>query len=279
MTERTGGYVTLPQGDVYVEEHGEGRTLLCVHGLGGGGHFFSLLGPALGHHCRVVALDLPGSGLSPAGEQFSFDAAADIVVALARRKGWTQIGLVGHSMGTIVALEVVRRAPDLVDGLLAVCGLPEPLGATRARLAARVEKIRTSGSLAGLGAGVIAANVAAATRRDRPALVALQGRLFDLQSPVTYAATAAALAEWQARPLPALDGICCGAVTGSEDTYAPPAAVAAFVESLPAGTTLTTLPDCGHLPFFEQPGPFADAVAAWLGKFRAAVNHSGFWTV
>ena len=267
MTERTGRYVTLPQGDVYVEQHGEGRTLLCIHGLGGGGHFFAVLGSAIGLQCRVVAIDLPGSGLSPATRPFSFDAAADIVVALARQEGWQQICLLGHSMGTIVALEVVRRAPALVAGLLAVGGLPEPSAGTRERIAARVAEVRETGSLAGLGAGVMASNVSAATRRDQPALVALQARLFDLQSQVAYAETAAALAGWRARPLPPLDAVRCDAVTGSDDAYAPPGAVAAFVEALPPGATLTVLPDCGHLPFLEQPERFVEVVAAWLRKF------------
>lgn len=267
MTARAGGYTRLPQGNLYVEQHGEGRTLLCIHGLGGGAHFFAPLRVALGHRCHVVAIDLPGSGLSPATGPFSFDAAADLVVALAHREGWQRIGILGHSMGTILALEVVRRAPGLVAGLLAVGGVPEPPPAARERLAARVADIQATGTLAGLGAGVIAANVSAATRTDKPAIIALQARLFDLQVPGAYASTATALAEWRERPRPPLEGVCCEAVTGDEDTYAPPDAVARFVESLPPGATLTAIPDCGHLPFFEQPERFAAIVAAWLEKF------------
>ena len=47
----------------------------------------------------------------------------------------------------------------------------------------------------------------------------------------------------------------CLCVTGTEDRYAPPAAVRAFADSIP-GATYQELPGCGHMPFFEDPDGF-----------------------
>src|SRR5207247_47391 len=132
-----------------------------------------------------------------------------------------RIGLIGHSLGTIIALEAIRRAPGLVAGFLAVGGLPEPLPDARARIASRIETIRRDGMI-GLGRGVAAANVAARTARERPEVAGLIARLFEMQPIDGYLATAEALTIWTRRPLPPLDGVCCGVVTGEEDRYAPP---------------------------------------------------------
>ena len=56
----------------------------------------------------------------------------------------------------------------------------------------------------------------------------------------------------------------CLAITGEHDQYAPPAAVAAFIGKMPAQPRLEVIPECGHLPFLEQPDAFAAAVKAFL---------------
>jgi pimeloyl-ACP methyl ester carboxylesterase len=272
-TTPSGRFVDLAPGTalrVYVEEWGAGTaapTVVCLHGLGGGTHYFSAFGASLAHRNRIVAIDLPGSGLSPLppAATFTFDEAADLVVALAGREQWTRVCLVGHSMGTIVALEVIRRAPDLAAALIAVGGLPEPLPGARQRLSTRIDEIRRDG-IAGHGTRVVAVNVARRTQRERPDLTGLLAKLFDQQSADAYTATAQALAQWQARPLPPLDDVRCLAVTGDEDLYAPPEAVRDFARELPAGTRVVTLPDCGHLPFLEQPGAFSDTVGSFLDE-------------
>jgi 3-oxoadipate enol-lactonase len=262
---------------VYVEEWGapavsapEGAApvLLCLHGLGGGTHFFGALGPLLAEQCRTIAIDLPGSGVSPLSGAFSFDAAADLVVGLdlAARP---PVFLLGHSMGTILALEVIRRAPDLVAGLIVVGGLPEPLPGARARILGRVETIRQRGSagLAGMGAEVVAANFSSRSQAERPELMALFAKLFDRQDAAAYASTAEALAAWTARDLPPLGDLPCLVITGEEDRYAPPEAIQTFARTLsPPRTRIEIMRDCGHLPFLEQPAAFAAIVSSFLRK-------------
>jgi 3-oxoadipate enol-lactonase len=281
------------------EEPTPAPALLCLHGLGGGTHFFGALGAALAGQCRTIAIDLPGSGLSPlkgagararvdadgtsdgaaaadadaAGassviDSFSFDAVADLVVSLARGehaggRPIRPLRLLGHSMGTILAIEVIRRAPDLVAGLIIVGGLPEPLSGARARISGRADTIRQRG-IAGLGAEVVAANFSRRSQAERPELTACFAKLFDRQDPVAYAATADALARWTVRELPPLDDVPCLVITGEEDRYAPPDAVRAFARTLPAGTRIEIMRDCGHLPFLEQPAAFAAIVKSFL---------------
>jgi 3-oxoadipate enol-lactonase len=258
---------TLAGSCVYVEEWGHGPTLLCLHGLGGGGYFFGGLGAALAGRYRTLALDFPGSGFSPVPSGFSFDALAEIVVDLATREAEPILCLLGHSMGTIVALEAIRRNPRLAPGFIAVGGLSEPLPGARSRIATRAEAIRRGG-MTGLGAEVAAANFSRATLDERPELAALFARLFELQPPEGYVATAEALARWAAKSPPPLEGVHCLVITGDEDRYAPPDAAAAFARTLPATTHLDILPNCAHLPFLEQPHACAAIVERFLDDIR-----------
>jgi pimeloyl-ACP methyl ester carboxylesterase len=245
--------------------------VLCLHGLGGGAQFFSGLGPELADLWRVADVDLPGSGFDPSRAPFSFDAAADSIVEWIRRDGAGRCCLVGHSLGTIVSLEVMRRAPDLVSGFIAVGGLPEPRPDARARIAARSDYVRQHG-LTGLGDGVAVANMSRRTCEERPEIVGLFGRLFELQNASAYAAMADALAGWTARSLPPLGDVPCLVVTGDEDTYAPPDAVRAFASTLPAGTRVEVLRDCAHLPFLERPDRCAAVFARALEGWHTAVT-------
>src|SRR4051812_12227922 len=111
------GEFLLDSGDpLYLDEYGDpGRAsgarpaLVCLHGLGGGGYFFAGIGQshaAAGGH--VLCPDLPGSGFSPRGDRVvTFERFADAIVQLIERKAATgRVALLGHSMGTIVALRV-----------------------------------------------------------------------------------------------------------------------------------------------------------------------------
>jgi 3-oxoadipate enol-lactonase len=75
--------------------------------------------PHLAEHFRVVALDQRGHGRGlRSTRRFSFADSADDVVALADVLGIDRFVAVGYSMGGPVALELGRRHPDRVSGLV-----------------------------------------------------------------------------------------------------------------------------------------------------------------
>lgn len=264
------GFAEVGTARLYLEAWGpaEAPVLLCLHGLGGGTHFFGALGVHLAGCCRTIAIDLPGSGLSPGLDGlagFSFDPVADLLVSVARseRARAPAVCLLGHSMGAILALEMIRRFHGLAVGLIAVGGLPEALPSARTRLRDRIAAIR-EGGIAAVSAGVVAANFSRRSQAERPELTACFAKLFAGQDAGAYADTAGALAAWTARELPPLDRVSCLAVTGEEDRYAPPDAVRAFARTLPEATAVEVMRDCGHLPFLERPEAFAAIISAFL---------------
>src|ERR1700731_2098624 len=73
---------------------------------------------AFAHHgCGVLAPDLPGHGRSAGAPLASIAALADWTAALVDAAGARTARLVGHSMGSLIALETAARPPDKVSGL------------------------------------------------------------------------------------------------------------------------------------------------------------------
>lgn len=118
-----------------------GRPLLALHGWLDNAASFDLVAPALaaaGH--RVVALDLPGHGLSghksaDAGYAF-IDWAYDVERAVTSL-GWSRFQVLGHSMGASIACLYAAVFPQKVVKVAAVEGL-SPLTASPAELPERL---------------------------------------------------------------------------------------------------------------------------------------------
>ena len=89
---------------------GTGQPLLLIHGIGGSYRSWNPLLDGLSAQRKVIALDLPGHGLSPAlpGEN-TFYALVDAVEAWLHANNLTGVDCVGSSMGARMVLELARR--------------------------------------------------------------------------------------------------------------------------------------------------------------------------
>ncbi len=245
---------------------GAGPGLLCIHGLGGGSYFFAGLAAALQSSFRVLSVDLPGCGLSPAAPAgFSFDDCGLVIEELVREAMDEPIAVLGHSMGAIIALKLASRRVVTVDRLIFVGGVAEPIPDAQGRLRQRARDIRGRG-MAGVGDLTMPIVFSAKTVRTMPGLVAMYHRLLELNDPIAYAQAAEALSKASAADTLSTISVPCLAVTGSEDRYAPPAAVKAFVSRLRGPAEYREIEDCGHMPFFEKPETFEDIVREFLGR-------------
>jgi len=72
------------------------------------------------HGFGVLALDQPGHGRSPGLPLASVEDIADFVLALLAASGVRQAAFVGHSMGSLIALEAAARAPERATQLVMV---------------------------------------------------------------------------------------------------------------------------------------------------------------
>jgi pimeloyl-ACP methyl ester carboxylesterase len=85
------------------------------------------------HGWNVLAVDLPGHCKSEGEPPKSVEEAADFVLALLDAAGVQKAALVGHSFGSLVALEAAARAPERVTHL-AMVGTAYPMKVSPALL-------------------------------------------------------------------------------------------------------------------------------------------------
>ncbi|HKZ50580.1 MAG TPA: alpha/beta fold hydrolase, partial [Dehalococcoidia bacterium] len=117
------GEVARVQGvEIHYVQEGQGHPVILLHGLGGSIYNFRSTIPAMAQSFRVVALDLPGFGLSerPRDRGYCFSDLACLVRDLLDHLGIERAHVVGHSMGGMVAARLAARFPERVDKLVLV---------------------------------------------------------------------------------------------------------------------------------------------------------------
>jgi pimeloyl-ACP methyl ester carboxylesterase len=229
---------------------------------------------------RAIVPDLRGHGSSELGSKLPAGAftrlpaapvltmsqlAADILALLDHLK-ISKAVFGGCSIGGYVMLELWRRAPLRMRGMMFVCSKPQP--DSEANLTKRMETIaraRADGVDA-LFDGMAQNMVAPSVRGERPevvtevraqmtftvdALVAVQAGLAARPDSVSTVATIRA---------PVL------AIAGAEDSNVTAADMEAF-RAAPGGCELHVLPCAGHYAAYERPRKVAALMAPWLRQF------------
>lgn len=96
-------------------------TVVFVHGALHDHSVWTLLARWFAHHGHgVLAVDLPGHGRSSGPALASVEAMADWLLALLDAAGVAPASLVGHSMGSLAALQAAGQAPQRARHLVMI---------------------------------------------------------------------------------------------------------------------------------------------------------------
>ena len=249
--------VRAGHGPAVVLLHGYGESLITWRGV-----FDRLSGDA-----TVMAIDLPGFGLSSKPARgYSTDAMARVVLGALDAASLDSVTLVGHSMGGAIAAAAALLAPGRVRRLVLVdpAGVAPPLGLAAARdttatviraSVAEYEVQRTRFTSAHDPAWLAEDPQAAAylPATDSAYRTALTSVLREFDFAFLTPERAAALR------MPTL------VIWGEFDPVLPVAQGHSLVAALP-NATLTVIPRCWHRPQIERPAETAEAIAAFLTR-------------
>ena len=108
--------------------------VVFIHGALHDHSVWTLLARWYAHHGHtVLAVDQPGHGRSAGAPLASVEALADWLLALLDAAGAEKARLVGHSMGSLIALEAAARAPLKIEALVMI-GTAYPMKVSAALL-------------------------------------------------------------------------------------------------------------------------------------------------
>jgi len=217
----------------------------------------------------VLAPDLPGHGAaSPGPALTAVEAMADWLLAWLEAKGVQRALLVGHSMGSLIALEAARRDPERIAGL-ALLGTAAPMKVSDALLAGALDD--QAGAIAMVAQWSHAPVPAAENSDGEPSLQERSRQLMQRiaqDGPPALLHTDLAACKAYAGGLEAIGALDCPVlfILGRLDKMTPPRAAAALVQAARHGTVVEV--DAGHAMMAEQPEAVLDALAA----FAAAIQ-------
>ncbi len=218
-----------------------------------------------GHGASELGKDLPVGGFArvPDAAVLTMAQLARDVIALLDICATPKAVFVGCSIGGYVLLELWRRVPQRMRGLVFVCAKPQ--ADAESNLEKRADTIRQAraGKKEALFDGMAQTLIGATARAKRPAIVP------ELRAHMTL--TAEALAAVQAglamRPdsVPTVRTIEVPvlAIAGGEDGAVTPGEMEAF-RAAPGECEYHALPDAGHFAAYEQPETAGGLLMHWL---------------
>jgi pimeloyl-ACP methyl ester carboxylesterase len=268
-----------PVNYVDIGEQGDRRPIVFVHGLSGQWQNWLENIPRFAQQRRVVALDLPGFGISPMpSETITIDYYGRVVAELCARLDLGPAVLVGNSMGGYVAAEAAIDAPETVERLMLVSAAGISQHVVPLDQALRVGRILA-----------LATRASTAQRRRqmaRPALrhwilslvvrhptrlrpdIAFEGLLKGSGKPGFLAALGACIDYDFRDRLPEI-GCPTLVVWGRDDGIIPVRDADTYVGLIP-GSRKLIFEDTGHVAMVERPVAFNDELERFL-ETRAAV--------
>ena len=264
-------------------------TFVLVHGLAGSHLNWVQVAPGLSGLGRVLALDLPGFGVSPRAGRDS--ALMDERRSLSRfidKLASGRVVICGNSMGGGIAILQAAVEPDSVAGLVLTSsilprahGWPHPLIVgtfalyDTAGLGERVIRLRMQRmdpeQVVRIGLRMVAADPRSIPDDIvRMNVELVRARQSDPDAPDAFLDAARSILRLGKRPdvaARALDGVRCPVLLlhGRRDRFVPAAFAEEALRRHPSWRG-RIFPDLGHAPQMEAPGRWLSEVADWFAE-------------
>ncbi len=243
------------------------RTILLLHGYLETMYVFNELIEALKPHFRVIAIDLPGHGLTdsaPADAKgvrcntVQFDVP--VIAGVLEKCGVRKAVIAGHSMGGYVALECIKERPELFEKAVLLNSHPYPDLPEKAQDRQREIDVIRAGKLMLLADASIPKMYFSENLRRCDEKVCETVCLCETHDPEGIVASILGIKcrpdlqdVLKNPPVPVM------LVHGDNDNYLPMERVNEMKEAFPE-VTYTLIPSTGHNSFIEEPSKVVEAL-------------------
>lgn len=276
---REDGFTSVGGVRIHFEAYGAGDPVVLVHGLGASAAAWRPLAPHLAEAgYRVLALDLKGCGLSARMPgDYSRRALAALVCGFMDNLGVRRArGVLGHSMGAAIALEIAASRPERLDLVGVIDGQGILSSPWLLQAAAPVTPI-----VGTLASGVTALSPAAPRRfftrmylrrifADPSRVTEEMVEIYSAVADAGYQRAMFAMMQHLANTADLADAIRtlrtpALLLWGREDPLCPLVLGEELHAALP-DAELRVIEDCGHCPAEERPLEVASAVIDFLAR-------------
>lgn len=237
-----------------VELSGSNPAVLLIHGAGMDATVWQQQTRFLAHKgLRTVAVDLPGHGRSGGEPLTDIPAMAAWVSRFLESADLTPAHVVGHSMGSFIALELGRAHPDAVTSLV-LMGTAASMPVHPELLSASEDALATAAALMASWGHAKPAHIGL---NPTPGLWMLGGAraLVETSAPGSLTVDFTACLNYSgATEAASAIGCPVHVVIGRGDKMTPPKAAAKLTAEIPQESlTITELADAGHMMMIEDP--------------------------
>jgi pimeloyl-ACP methyl ester carboxylesterase len=247
-------------------------TLVFIHGVLNDHSVWILQTRYFAHHgFNVLAVDLPGHGRSGGDAPASVEEAAQFVGALLDAAGVKQAGLIGHSWGSLIALETAAQLKDRITHV-ALVGTAFPMKVSPALIEASLNEPMKALQMVNVFSR---ATLAAPPSALGPgtwvygASMALGRRVLASNTEVNIFHRGFVACDSYANGLEAMAAVTCPVlfVLGDSDQMTPPRAAKSLIDQAKAYGKIFTVAKIpmGHHQMSESPEETLDALKVFLG--------------
>lgn len=244
-------------------------SVVFIHGAQNDHSVWALQSRYFAHHgFGVLAVDLPGHGRSPGAPLASIEAMANWVLALLDATGMRHAILIGHSMGSLIALEAAAKAPGRIVKI-ALVGTAYPMQVAPDLLDAALHDEARAIDMVNIWSH---STIAAKPSCPGPGffLMGVGRRLKERiarRSPHPVFHTDFSACNAYANGETAAKSLTCPALflLGKNDIMTPPRAAQALLDMV-AKRQVVYLANCGHELMAEQPDAVLDALIKFAGS-------------
>ena len=238
-------------------------SVVFIHGAGNDHSVWTLQSRYFAYHgMNAIAVDLPGHGRTKGNPIASITLMANWIVALLDAAGIAGAALVGHSMGSLIALNAGARFPKRVTKAVLI-GTAVPMAVSEPLLEASLHREHEAFDMVNVWSHSLASQIGGNTV---PGMWMTGGslRLMEHTEPGTLYADLNACNTYEKGPDDAA-ALKCPAllILGARDHMTPPRRAKEIATKI-AGAKAVLLPSAGHALMSEEPDRVLDELIAFL---------------
>lgn len=242
------------------------ETILLLHGYLETLYIFNEFIEILEKKYRIIAIDLPGHGLSGSDKEMnSMEFSAGVAADILKKSGIEKAYVAGHSMGGYVAQNCVKLFPEMFKGLILLNSTPFADSPEKKEDRKREIELILSAKLGHLASLSIPKMYAPSNLRRLDEKIEETVEITETHDPNGIVACIKGMMERSETKDVLAKTEKVMLVFGTEDKFITSVTQESLVSEFPHAKAVV-IPETGHNSFIEAPGKVMEALEEFIGK-------------